>query len=180
LSQFLVCGADDPINDQSPCNTFASKGLEAIYGVTDFKTGTNTHMSANQIADKVASGGNWRKIGPLLDDDNALCAQAAANAAYPVVAVMKGTKHGHIALVIPGEPKKAQSWDGTLAPNSASFFHKKPQDVYINGPMNKAFGKANAATATYYYRLVGAATPCPPALVSVNGKSVPSAAKACP
>ncbi len=146
LSQFLACSADDPINDQSPCNTFASKAMEAIYGVTDFKTGASTHMSANQIADKVAAGGRWKLIGPVLDNDNALCAQAASNAAYPVVAVMKATNHGHIALVIPGEPKQAPTWNNTLAPNSASFFYQEPQKVYING------GKVNAAKALYYYR----------------------------
>lgn len=39
LGQFLKCEANDPLNDQSPCNTFASRGLEAIYGVKDFKSG---------------------------------------------------------------------------------------------------------------------------------------------
>lgn len=153
LSEFLACSEDDPINDQSPCNTFASKGLEAIYGVTDFKGTSNTHLSANQIYDKVAAAGNWKLIGSVLNDNNALCAQAAANSALPVIAVMKGTRHGHIALVIPGEPSKAPSWGNKLAPNSASFFYEKPKNTYVNGPLSKAYGPANAASASYYYRL---------------------------
>lgn len=153
LGQLLVCSEDDPLNDQSPCNTFASKGLEAIYGVIDFKTAPNAHMSANQIADKVSVDGKWKLIGPVLDDQNALCAQAASNSAYPVVAVMKGKDHGHIALVIPGEPKQASSWGNKLAVNSASFFLGKPSQVYINGPLNKAFGQTNAEKAVFYYRI---------------------------
>jgi hypothetical protein len=152
LSQFLTCSEDDPLNDQSPCNTFAGKGLEAIYGVNDFKTGPMTYMSANEIADTVAAGGAWKLIGALLDDQNALCAQAASNAAYPVIAVMRGNTHGHIALVIPGEPKQAPTWGNRLAANSASFFLGKPSQVYINGPLSKAFGSDNAARAKYYYR----------------------------
>lgn len=151
LSQLLACSADDPLNDQSPCNTFASKGLESIYGVTDFKSGPQSYMSANQIADAVAGGGLWKPIGPLLDDDNALCAQAASNAALPVIAVMKATGHGHIALVIPGEPQHSASW-GKLAPNSASFLLGKPDKAYVNGPLSKAFRQGDAAKATYYYR----------------------------
>lgn len=153
LGQFLVCSEDDPLNDQSPCNTFASKGLEAIYGVIDFKSGPNTHMSANQIADRVAVDGKWKLIGSVLDNQNALCAQAASNAAYPVIAVMKGNQHGHIALVIPGEPKQASTWGNKLAVNSASFFLGKPSQVYINGPLSKAFGQANAAGARFFYRI---------------------------
>jgi hypothetical protein len=151
LSQLLVCSADDPLNDQSPCNTFASKGLESIYGVTDFKSGPTSYMSANQIADTVAGGGVWKPIGPLLDDDNALCAQAASNAALPVIAVMKATGHGHVALVIPGEPQQSPSWE-KLAPNSASFLLGKPDKAYVNGPLSKAFRPEDAAKATFYYR----------------------------
>ncbi len=31
--------AGDPLNDQSPCNTFAGRGLESIYSVTEFQEG---------------------------------------------------------------------------------------------------------------------------------------------
>lgn len=154
LSQFLACSANDPLNDQSPCNTFASRGLEALYNVTDFKTGPNSHMSASQIYDTVSNNGSaWTKIGSVLDDDNTLCAQSAANAGLPVIAVMKGSPHGHIALVIPGEPSKVSSWDQKLAPMSASFLIGHPDQSYVKGLLNKAYGSVNASKAVYFYRI---------------------------
>lgn len=151
LGALLACDPNDPINDQSPCNTFASKGLEAIYGVTDFKTAAGTHQSANEIHATVKKSTRWKEIGAVLDDDNALCAQSAANAALPVIAVITGSPHGHIALIIPGEPFKSPTW-GKFAPKSASFFYNSPGKGYVNEPLSKAFQPAEAKNTTYYYR----------------------------
>lgn len=152
LTPLLACLAGDPMNDQSPCNTFASRGLESIYAVADFKTGTGQYMSANQMEAAVrAPSSKWTRIGSLLSEDDTLCAQAAANAALPVIAVMPGNPHGHIALVIPGEPKQSGTW-GKLAPFSAGFLLGKPAQSYVGGLLSKSFGKDDAAKAAYYYR----------------------------
>jgi len=152
LGQFLRCEANDPLNDQSPCNTFASRGVEAIYGVKDFKVGATTHQSANQMWDTVtASGSKWRKLGGVLDEQNNLCAQSIANAGWPIIALLQAAGHGHVALIIPGEPQKSGSW-GMLAANSASFFLDKPALVYVNKPLSNAFGASSAQKATFFYR----------------------------
>lgn len=152
LGQFLKCEANDPLNDQSPCNTFASRGLEAIYGVKDFKLGETTHQSANQMWDTVnASGSRWEKLGSVFDEQNNLCAQSMANAGWPVIALLQATGHGHVALVIPGEPLKSGSW-GMLAANSASFFLAKPTSTYLNMPLSSAFSVASAQNASFFYR----------------------------
>lgn len=151
LNQLLACDPNDPINDQSPCNIFASRGLEAIYGVTDFKA-NNKYLSANQIADFVEQpGGKWKLIGGVFDVDNNLCAQAAANAALPVIAVKRAAGHGHIALVIPGEPAQANSW-GMLSANSASFLLDRPSKSYVSKTLNYAFEPDDAKKAKFYYR----------------------------
>lgn len=152
LNGLLKCDPTDPVNDQSPCNTFASRGLEAIYQVTDFKTGSSSHMSANQIWQSVSkAGSSWVALGSLLDQDANLCAQSAANMGIPVIAVMHGNPHGHIALVIPGEPRGSSSW-GINAANSASFFYMKPESAYVSKPLSNAFGRQNAQGARFYYR----------------------------
>jgi hypothetical protein len=150
LNQFLQCDPDDPINDQSPCNTFAARGLAAIYSVTDFQT-TLGFLSANAIADYVAHHGKWVAFGMVFDENNNLCAQALANSAYPVIAVMQATGHGHIALIIPGEPQQSSTWR-LLTANSASFFYEKPATAYVGGPLSKAFDPAHARNAVFYYR----------------------------
>jgi hypothetical protein len=150
LNQFLQCDPKDPINDQSPCNTFAARGLEAIYAVTDFKTAAG-FLSANAIADYVAHNEKWVSLGGVFNEDNNLCAQVVANSVYPVIAVMKAAGHGHIAVVIPGEPQKSTTWK-FLAANSASFFYESPGSAYVGGPLSKAFGPTHAQKALFYYR----------------------------
>lgn len=152
LNELLKCDPRDPVNDQSPCNTFASKGLEAIYQVTDFKIGSSSHMSANQIWQSVSKvGSSWVALGSLLDQDANLCAQSVANKGIPIIAVMQGIPHGHIALVIPGEPKSSSSWGINVA-NSASFFYKRPESAYVSKPLSNAFGRQDAQEARFYYR----------------------------
>jgi hypothetical protein len=152
LGQFLKCEAGDPLNDQSPCNTFASRGLEAVYDVTDFKSGSKGHQSANQMWETVnAPGTKWIKLGTVFDEGNNLCAQSTANAGWPVIALLKATGHGHVALVIPGQPTVSNSW-GILSANSASFFLDKPTSVYLNKALSSAFGPANAKKAVFFYR----------------------------
>jgi hypothetical protein len=150
LSRLLTCSADDPLNDQSPCNTFASRGLESIYSVSDFKKGTG-YLSANGIWDFVTASSRWVLVGGVFDQDNNLCAQALANRAYPVIAVMKASGHGHIALVIPGAAEKSPKWN-MIAAYSASFLYEHPESAYVGGLLSKAFGPENAKNAKFFYR----------------------------
>jgi hypothetical protein len=152
LGQFLKCDANDPLNDQSPCNTFASRGLESIYGIKEFKSGEQSHQSANQMWDTAnASGSKWVKLGGVFNEQNNLCAQSMANTGWPVIALLKASGHGHVALIIPGEPQKSGTWS-MLAANSASFFLDDPDSAYLNKPLSNAFGNANAQNASFFYR----------------------------
>jgi hypothetical protein len=150
LSQLLVCSEDDPMNDQSPCNTFAGRGLSAIYSINDFQTDSG-YLDANHIVDYVRGSDNWVSVGPVFDADNNLCAQALANKAYPVIAVMQAADHGHIALVLPGEVTQSTTW-GFPAAFSASFMLGHPESAYVGGPLSKAFGVDNAKQAEFFYR----------------------------
>ncbi|HCR0386880.1 hypothetical protein [Enterobacter kobei] len=154
LSEFMICDISAPENDRSPCNTFASQGLNAIWGINDFGSDQKTYLTANQIWEKVNSPDTvWHNLGSVLNEDNNLCAQSLANAGWAVLAVMKGSDngHGHIALIIPGEPQQALSW-GMLVANSASFFLDKPYKAYISKPLSFAFSAANANQASFFYR----------------------------
>lgn len=153
LGQFLKCDINDPLNDQSPCNTFASRGLEAIYGVDDFKLGENRYQSANQIWDYVnSSASQWQKLGGIFNEQNNLCAQSLANSGWPVIALLKAPSHGHVALIIPGELQKSNSW-GMLVANSASFFLNKVDSSYLSKPLSNAFSVDSAQQAIFFYRV---------------------------
>ena len=149
LAPMLVCSPDDP-KEQSPCNVFAGRGLESIYGVTDFKTATG-YLSANAIWDNVNASSDWVSLGGVFDEDNNLCAQAVAYQAVPVIAVMKAPGHGHIALVIPGDPQQSGKWN-MLAAHSASFLYNHPEKAYVGGPLSMAFQPPDAKNAVFFYR----------------------------
>lgn len=152
LGQFLKCDTNDPLNDQSPCNTFASRGLEAMYGVDDFKLGENSYQSANQMWAFVNSpDSKWQKLGQVFNEQNNLCAQSMVNTGWPVIALLQASGHGHVALVIPGEVQSSSSW-GMLVANSASFFLNKVDSVYLSKPLSNAFGVDSAQKAIFFYR----------------------------
>lgn len=151
LNGFMQCDPQVPLNDVSPCNTFAGRGLEQIYGLTDFKTASG-YLSANAIADYLGSHSTWERIGSVRDEGSNLCAQALANAAYPVVASLKQSGHGHIALVLPGDPTISPSWGNIWVANSASFFYNNPYEAYVGEAISKAFRSELAAQASFYYR----------------------------
>lgn len=150
LAQYMKCDPKDLANDKSPCNTFASRGLEAIYNVTDFKT-ANGHLAANAMLDYVAGHSQWVKIGTLWSEDNNLCAQALANNAFPVIVLLKEAGHGHVALITPGEPARSPSWGFNVA-KSASFLLDRPGSAYLDGLISRAFKKEDAINAVLYYR----------------------------
>jgi hypothetical protein len=91
------------------------------------------------------------QLGTVFNEANNLCAQSAANAGWPVIALLKAAGHGHVALVIPGQPTVSNSW-GMLTANSASFFLDKPTSVYLNKGLSSAFGPTNAQKAVFFYR----------------------------
>lgn len=152
LNSLLVCDSTEPLLDQSPCNIFASRGLELLFGIKDFKKSQNTHMSANEIEREVSIHPKWRRIGNVANEESSLCAQATANSGFPVIAAMSGTTHGHVVLIIPGEGAASPSWGNKYAPMSAGFFLNRPGDSYVAKPLSRAFNFSDAAKANYFYR----------------------------
>jgi hypothetical protein len=150
LSDQMNCDPNDITNDKSPCNTFASRGLQSLYGVNDFVSG-NGALSANAIADSVAQSPDWVNVGNVFNEDNNFCAQALANDAYPVIAVISEPGHGHIALVIPGELKRSPLWGFNVA-NGASFRLDAPGKAFVGDLISLAFSVEHAKKAQFYYR----------------------------
>lgn len=153
LAEFLQCTKDHPIAESSPCNWFAGKAMERIWGIKDFQRPgkPGEYLLANEIADFVAVSRCWAKLGTA-DSDLAL-EQAArdANDGQPVVAVFKDMPNGHVALVTKGPVSFSGTWN-TNVPNSASFFLNKPQNSYVDGPLSKAFGKEKRPRVILYSR----------------------------
>jgi len=150
LSQYFVCSEADAENDKAPCNTFAGRGLESIYSVSDFKTPTG-YLSANAIWDFVHSSDKWVSLGNVYNEDNNLCAQAVANQGNPVIAVMHHPDHGHIVLVIPGDAGKSPKWNMLVA-YSAGFLYHHPEQAYVGKLLSFGYQPDDAKTAEFFYR----------------------------
>jgi hypothetical protein len=103
------------IDDRTACNVFLGRALELLFGNTDFKTGNDSYMLANDIAsglENTAASIGWSKIGVATDQSALDKAQAYANSGKPVVAARLGRldgeiRHpGHVVLIIPGTAQK--------------------------------------------------------------------------
>jgi len=114
---------------------------EAVYGIADFGLpGTpDSFLSANAIADKVATDSNWTFLGTAECQQKLDQAQGYANLNKAVIAVYKSSGHGHVCLILPGKMQLSSTWN-TLVPNSASFPLDDPTHAYVGGPLSKAFG----------------------------------------
>jgi len=151
LSEFLACKT--PIDDRSPCNVFLGRALKRVYGIADFGLpGTpDSFLSANAIADKVATDSNWTFLGTADVQQKLDQAQGYANLNKAVIAVYKSSGHGHVCLIYPGKMQLSSTWN-TLVPNSASFPLDDPTHAYVGGPLSKAFGVDKRGDVKFYGR----------------------------
>lgn len=136
--------------DAVACNWFVAHAVDELYGVKDFTPQTNGRwLTANEIASFVRTHPEkWTKLGmanvqSVLDD----AARGAAND-QPVVAVLEGNPHGHVALILPGAPKASSTWrdaNGVVlrAPNSAAFSLNNVARAYVSCRLSAAFSDPN-------------------------------------
>jgi hypothetical protein len=152
LYQYLSC--KDPIDDISPCNLFLARSLKTVYGIADFDSpGKNPPcMTANQVATFVSQNPKiWTMLGIATNQETLNSAAGYSKRKKPVIAVLEGHPHGHVALILPGELVKSESW-GLYVPNSASFFLNNPKKSYVGEPLSKAFTLKDAADVRIYGR----------------------------
>lgn len=144
------------IDDRTACNRFLGAGLDILFGNKDFKTGTDSYMVANDIANGLEQPGNagWTKIGSVSDQAALDRAQQLANNRKPVVVARLGrldptTKirgAGHVALILPGTLVAAsaagdKNWGDLRTPNAASFFVDRPTKMFIGCPLSAVWAR---------------------------------------
>jgi len=151
IYQELVCKPDEPEQDRSPCNFFASNLLERGWGFTDFKN-EGEYKSANQIAEFLYSDANWRALGSGDSQSTLTKAQEYANEGYPVFAVFTGNPNGHITIIIPGSLAASGSW-GLNVPNSASFRLDSITLTYVGKRLSTSFRASDKSMVMLYARL---------------------------
>lgn len=151
LSPLRTCNA--AIDDRTACNVFLGRALYVLFGNSDFKTGSDTYMLANDIVNGLEMPGNagWKKVGVATQQDALTKAQTLANEGKAVVAARKGPvvggvrRPGHVALILPGTAQNYAfdgfSWGGLIAPNSASFFLDNPDRMFFGCPLSAVWKK---------------------------------------
>jgi hypothetical protein len=127
------------VDDRSPCNYFLGRALDRIYGIKDFKKSEDTWLSANEIDSFLQEHTeHWTLIGSGDDQQILAQAQADANSGAALIAVSKGSSHGHVALILGGRLSQSTSWN-LYTPNSAAMFLDKPDKSYIGKHLGYAF-----------------------------------------
>jgi hypothetical protein len=160
LNQLRQC--KEAIDDKAPCNIFLGRALQTLFGNTDFATGRDSFLLANDISNALKSPGNagWVRIGSGADQNALDRAQEIANELKPVVAVRVGRQRkdgtrgaGHVALVIPGSTEARQfddhEWGALRAPNAASFFLDHPERVFVGCPLSAVWRKPDEVELYY-------------------------------
>lgn len=158
------------IDDRTACNVFLGRALELLFANTDFKTGNDSYMVANDVAsglENTAASLGWSKIGVATDQSALDKAQAYANSGKPVVAARLGRldgelRHaGHVVLIIPGTAQKYDfedvvnnknikfQWRNLVAPNSASFFLDRPDKFFFGCPLSATWVKPDGVGLYY-------------------------------
>lgn len=151
LSALRACKA--AIDDRTACNVFLGRALDLLFKNSDFKTGNETYMLANDIVNGLEMPGNagWKKIGVATQQDALNTAQELANEGKAVVVARKGPivdgarRPGHVALILPGKAQNYTfdgfTWGSLIAPNSASFFLDKPDRMFFGCPLSAVWKK---------------------------------------
>ena len=117
------------------CNRFTSEAICRFYEIDDFMK-DGEYISYRDIRDVVTLRGNWEPIGLADSQENLDKAQNNANNAKATIA-FDPNKSNHVAIIIPGQQLKSNSW-GLEVPNSASFFVHKPE-AYVNKVLSYSF-----------------------------------------
>lgn len=126
LMGYFTC--QDP-GDPVACNVFVARAADGVYGVTDFKRADGTYMTANTIMDFVKTNPTWSKLG-MANSQSVLNDAAAGAEDHLIIAVMSDQPHGHVALVLPGDPMYSGNWKLNV-PNSASAFLGNVDKAYV-------------------------------------------------
>lgn len=153
MQQEMVCKDEEPNNDKSPCNYFASNVLYKGWGISDFGS-TGEHKLANQILEYVKGSIEWVYLGNGDNQDALIKAQKLANAGYPVYAISTGSPNGHVAIIIPGSLSSSGTWKLDV-PNSASFRLDQPLDTnktYVGKKLSYSWVAADKNKVRIFYR----------------------------
>jgi hypothetical protein len=163
LMQLMSCPADVDRDegrqiDAVACNWFVAKGLKELYGVDDFAPGAQGKwLTANEIATWVRSHPDkWSKLGQANEQSTLNDAANGASNQQPIIAVMEGDPHGHVALVLQGGQQASTTWKdaaGTAlkVPNSAAFSLNNVSKAYVFCRLSAAF--SDPSKVELYYRV---------------------------
>ena len=113
-------------SEERECNHFTAEAICRFYEIDDFEK-DGEYISYRDIKDVVTLQGNWEPIGVASKQADLDKAQDNANNAKATIA-FDPNKTNHVAIILPGQTAKSNSW-GLEAPNSASFFiHKRSEE----------------------------------------------------
>ena len=121
--------------EERECNHFTAEAICRFYEIDDFEK-DGEYVSYRDIRDIVTLQGNWEPIGSATSQSDLDAAQQHANDGRATIA-FDPNKSNHVAIILPGQTAKSNSW-GLEAPNSASFFVHKV-DCYVNKALSYSF-----------------------------------------
>lgn len=121
------------------CKYFIAKAICDFYQIDDFyKDGE--YVDYHEMHDMIhGQFGTWKVLGDATNQKALETAQEHANNGQATVAISTRDKYGHVAIIVPGHVKPANSWGKINVPDCASFFMVKHLEPFACKPLNYAW-----------------------------------------
>ncbi len=152
------------------CDRFVAEAVDRVFGAAEFKDGTDYVLGRRVVGELSAGHAKWRLIGTAGDQKALDEARARADAGAAVVAVLRGSFQGQLALVLPGPGIGSKAWKRRV-PNAASLFRDNNERSFIGRPLSFAFSSTKMAEVSLYVREAEAMADSADAAPSIPGRS---------
>lgn len=124
------------------CKEYVGRAVCGFYEINDF---VNPELSGgyipyDQLIDFVKTSDKWEKIGRASKQSVLDEAQKRSNSMQATIAINDNDGGRNVAILVPGELKKSNSW-GLNCPSVAMLFPNKPEESFVGKTLNYAWSR---------------------------------------
>ncbi len=140
VEEFNNCKAE--AENVRSCQYYTAKAICEYYGIDDFKdeNAEGGYIKYYDIKKIVDASEKWTKQGTAVSQQVLNAVQKNANDGFATIAISEENEAGHVVIIVPGELKKAKSWNNLEVPECASLFMIN-MESFARKPINYAWSK---------------------------------------
>lgn len=140
IDEFITC--KENAEAAHSCKHYLAHAICGHFGINDFMTDDGEYLSYDKLAGAIDGNDQWKYLGTASRQVDMDRAQEITNEGGAVLAVNTDMGKSNVAIVVPGELVKSNSW-GLNCLNVAFFFPNKPERSFASKTINYAWLKAD-------------------------------------